>query len=94
MVFDTGTEFLKHYIGSESGFVEAILQTPEYWVWWGNQFEIEAANYFDLDNEADTTRFMHWFEPERIVARPWRKAIDAGYERMISNTIRKEVNHG
>jgi len=92
--YEAGVEFLHHYIGPNDPFIQCILETAEFWAWWSNQFEQDAQVYLDLDTDPTEARWRLWHTPERVVATPWKKALEAGYELMVTEVIGKEVLNG
>lgn len=87
---DSGVAFLRHYIGDHGdNLVDQTLKTSFYWAWWSNQFEISTAEYLELDTNPTESRWIAWHSPDRVVAKPWKKAIDKGFDLMIESAKHK-----
>lgn len=92
VVYNTGVAFLEAYLGADCEvFINHTLRTRAYWSWWTNQFEIDANRFLDISIDISVDAWIDWHQPSRVIAKPWRKALDAGYESMCISAMKEEV---
>ena len=55
--YETGLNYLRHYIGFDPQAIDMLTRTRTYWNWWKNQWAIRDNQFIKADKPQLTTEF-------------------------------------
>ncbi|HCS21071.1 MAG TPA: hypothetical protein DIW47_11020 [Bacteroidetes bacterium] len=95
-VLDSGEKFLRWYLGEGPALLKEIAETPAYWNWYANQFDIMDQVFihtYTCAGTCDGNNVMKrlWYvshEPNMVPGFPSKSVFDKVYENMMQEVLK------